>query len=137
MRCGPITESELHNKHTCISMWDDDSQLNCPLTCQPTAVLSHTPHLMLGQFTEATILSQGQLSVVAFPAGAKEVAHVVEEGADAMATMNSPQSGGGGGWLLVAMWQEGREQENRVRPTTVCVCCVCVCVLCVLRFFLH
>ena len=107
-------------------MWDDDSQL----TCQPTAVLSHTPHLMLGQFTEVTILSQGQLSVVTFPAGAKEVAHVVGEGADAMATMNSPQSGGGSGWLLVAMWEEGREQENRVRPTTVSVC-VCVCVCCV------
>ena len=82
---------------------------------------------MLGQFMEATVLSQGQLSVVAFPASGKEVAHVVGEGADAMATMNSPQSGGGSGWLLVAMWQEGREEENRVRPTTVCVC-VCACV---------
>ena len=84
---------------------------------------------MLGQFTEATILSQGQLSVVAFPAGAKEVAHVVGEGAGAMATMNSPQSGGGSGWLLVAMWQEGRGQENRDPPQCLCVrVCVCVCV---------
>ena len=59
---------------------------------------------MPGQFMQAAILSQSQLSVVALPPCAEEVAHIVGQGADTMTTMDTPQGCGGSNRLLAATW---------------------------------
>ena len=89
----------------------------CKVTAELGNVAAHsrTPHLMLGQFTEVAIFSQGQLPVVPLPPGAEEVAHVEGKGADAMVTMDSPQCGGGSDRLLVAIWRKCTGQDSRVK----------------------